>query len=118
MATDAASGWILEFQYILCCGSTLWYNIKGGDCFGISIHLMLWFNNWEYDGTVFDVEFQYILCCGSTLSKLIIKPKHNIISIHLMLWFNKSKIKEVRKTNTISIHLMLWFNFNVKLTNM
>ena len=34
----------LQFQYILCCGSTLWYSIKGGDF----------------------LAFQYILCCGST----------------------------------------------------
>ena len=35
----------IEFQYILCCGSTPWKNI---------------------DGKYIDI-FQYILCCGSTL---------------------------------------------------
>ena len=36
---------VLEFQYILCCGSTVFVNNNISKIIYISIHLMLWFNN-------------------------------------------------------------------------
>ena len=63
------TSFIKKFQYILCCGSTLYVHAR-------NMHGII---------------FQYILCCGST-PVLIPFPTIIInISIHLMLWFNFSK---------------------------
>ena len=81
-------GLLTEFQYILCCGSTL-----GRESEAERI-----------------LEFQYILCCGSTIS-----GKNFFI---LSSYFNTSYVvvqriprMQTHPRNGISIHLMLWFNF-------
>ena len=80
-----------EFQYILCCGSTL--NAWQGLCLIlISIHLMLRFNETSTPrGGIFIV-----------------------ISIHLMLRFNLLWVYLFLIYQEISIHLMLRFNYNKK----
>ena len=62
----AFDGEPMEFQYILCCGSTFYVL--------------------SYTGM--RVGFQYILCCGSTQDEKYRMVLDRGISIHLMLWFN------------------------------
>ena len=76
-----------EFQYILCCGSTIFFLVY---CQGV-------------------FSFQYILCCGSTLFVINIKG--------VIIYFNTSYVvvqlflaNHSNPCVQISIHLMLWFN--------
>mgnify|MGYP001623285877 CR=1 FL=1 len=56
----------IKFQYILCCGSTYFILCYYYAVIMISIHLMLWFNWYFLYIYILNWEFQYILCCGST----------------------------------------------------
>ena len=100
---------ILEFQYILCYGSTRILNTPRTPinifqyilCYGSTLHKFVFTKSFMqfqyilcYGSTVLEIakysakgKFQYILCYGST-NKTLIKRAYKNISIHLMLRFN------------------------------
>ena len=121
---------LLEFQYILCYGSTrtsyqvnsliiisihlmLWFNsILHSDIFSlqqISIHLMLWFNNILNKKIKYIFSFQYILCYGSTYNlRFLNTPRPNFNTSYVMVQRDAPCVW--CEGFEISIHLMLWFN--------
>ena len=115
---------ILEFQYILCYGSTLVFKTRKRVRFFISIHPMLRFNPWIYSYTsaiewisihpmlrfnpkkesvcLVCKEFQYILCYGSTI--------YLVIFLLQYIDFNTSYVTVQRVQFLLIVLFVFYFN--------
>ena len=122
---------MLEFQYILCCGSTISVMFNAFSVLIFQYILCCGSTKFPSPFVPTYLEFQYILCCGSTF--LVIRVGTKLSEFQYILccgstlyflyptfasvYFNTSYVavqhdtgKLHRKTMGISIHLMLRFN--------